>query len=173
MEQTPQTALVTGGAVRIGRALALARAFARPPREDYLVCTRGFPLPRWRELRRQVLQAAVTWGLWMGSELAQVAVSEGLAAVPWGHQENLERRSMKPVTLIEALTDIYEVVIVKTGRIGVTSTLPVFSGIDCRLVLVTGDRSDRQTVQSALGEAATLGYEVGQMVSAPAQRSVA
>lgn len=100
-------------------------------------------------------------------------VSEGLAAVPWGHQEALERRSMKPVTLIEALTDIYEVVIVRTGRIGVTSTLPVFSGIDCRLVLVTGDHPDREAVQSALAEAATLGYEVGQMVSAPAQRSVA
>ncbi|MDQ3370618.1 MAG: hypothetical protein M3680_34815, partial [Myxococcota bacterium] len=37
------------------------------------------PLPRWRELRRQVLERAVAWGLWMGPELAQVAVSEGLA----------------------------------------------------------------------------------------------
>ncbi len=100
-------------------------------------------------------------------------VSEGLAAVPWGHRDTLERRSMKPVTLIEALTDIYEVVIVQTGRIGVTSTLPVFSGIDCRLVMVAGEQPDRNAVQSALAEAATLGYEVGQMVSAPAQRSVA
>lgn len=100
-------------------------------------------------------------------------VSEGLAAVPWGHQEALERRSMKPVTLIEALTDIYEVVIVTTGRIGVTSTLPVFSGVDCRLVLVAGDHAERAAVQATLAEAATLGYEVGQMVSAPRQRSVA
>ena len=100
-------------------------------------------------------------------------VSEGLAAVPWGHRDSLERRSMKPVTLIEALTDIYEVVIVQTGRIGVTSSLPVFSGIDCRLVMVAGEQPDREAVHSALAEAATLGYEVGQMVSAPAQRSVA
>lgn len=100
-------------------------------------------------------------------------ISEGLAAVPWGHREALERRSMKPVTLIEALTDIYEVVIVLTGRIGVTSTLPVFAGIDCRLVMVAGEQPDRAAVQSALAEAGTLGYEVGQMVSAPAQRSVA
>jgi uncharacterized protein involved in exopolysaccharide biosynthesis len=100
-------------------------------------------------------------------------VTEGLAAVPWGHQDAIERRSMKPVTLIEALTDIYEVVIVSTGRMGVTSTLPVFSGIDCRLVLVAGDHADREAVQAALAEAATLGYEVGQMVSAPPQRSVA
>ena len=51
----------------------------------------------------------------------------------------LERRSMKPATLIEALTDIYDVVIVTTGRMGLTSTLPVFAGIDCRLVLVGDD----------------------------------
>ncbi|HEY9012619.1 MAG TPA: GumC family protein, partial [Devosia sp.] len=100
-------------------------------------------------------------------------VSEGLAAVPWGQQAALERRSMKPVTLIEALTDIYEVVIVTTGRIGVTSALPIFAGIDCRLVLVAGDSADRDAVQSTLAEASTLGYEFGQMVSAPAERSVA
>jgi HEAT repeat protein len=34
---------------------------------------------RWRQLRRHVLDRAVSWGLWMGPELAQVAVSEGLA----------------------------------------------------------------------------------------------
>lgn len=100
-------------------------------------------------------------------------VSEGLASVPWGQQSALERRSMKPVTLIEALTDIYEVVIVTTGRIGVTSALPTFAGVDCRLVLVAGGHADRDAVQSTLAEAATLGYEFGQMVSAPAERSVA
>jgi hypothetical protein len=61
------------------RAIALARRFARPSREDYLVCARGYPLARWRELRRGVLERAVQWGIWMGSELAQIAVSEGLA----------------------------------------------------------------------------------------------
>lgn len=66
-------------AQHLRRAIAMARRFARPSREDYLVCTRGFPLPRWRELRRHVLDCAVAWGLWMGPELAQVAVSEGLA----------------------------------------------------------------------------------------------
>ncbi len=66
-------------ATKLRRAIAVARRFARPSREDYLVCTRGFPLPRWRELRRHVLDSAVTSGLWMGPELAQVAVSEGLA----------------------------------------------------------------------------------------------
>jgi hypothetical protein len=66
-------------AQQLRRAIAIARRFARPSREDYLVCARGFPLSRWRELRRHVLESAVAWGLWMGPELAQVAVSEGLA----------------------------------------------------------------------------------------------
>jgi hypothetical protein len=69
--------LDTAQAVR--RGLAIARRFARPSREDYLVCTRGYPLTRWRELRRAVLERAVQWGIWMGPELAQIAVSEGLA----------------------------------------------------------------------------------------------
>jgi hypothetical protein len=69
--------LDTAQAVR--RAIALARRFARPSREDYLVCARGYPLSRWRELRRGVLERAVHWGIWMGAELAQIAVSEGLA----------------------------------------------------------------------------------------------
>jgi len=66
-------------AQHLRRAIAIARRFARPSREDYLVCTRGFPLTRWRELRRHVVESAVAWGIWMGPELAQVAVSEGLA----------------------------------------------------------------------------------------------
>jgi hypothetical protein len=64
---------------QVRRALAIAKRFTKPAREDYLVCVRGFPLPRWREVRRRVLERAVEWGLWMGPELAQVAVSEGFA----------------------------------------------------------------------------------------------
>jgi len=71
------TPLDSAQAVR--RAIAIARRYARPSREDYLVCARGYPLARWRELRRGVLDKAVKWGIWMGPELAQIAVSEGLA----------------------------------------------------------------------------------------------
>lgn len=69
--------LATANQVR--RAMAIARRFTKPSREDYLVTVRGFPLTRWRELRTEVLARAVALGLWMGPELAQVAVSEGLA----------------------------------------------------------------------------------------------
>ncbi len=69
--------LATANQVR--RAVAIARRFIKPAREDYLVTVRGFPLARWRELRAAVLARAVAMGLWMGPELAQAAVSEGLA----------------------------------------------------------------------------------------------
>jgi hypothetical protein len=69
--------LQTVSAVR--RAMAVAKRFAKPSREEYVVCTRGFSLAAWKELRKDLLRAAVAWGIWMGPELAQVAVAEGLA----------------------------------------------------------------------------------------------
>jgi hypothetical protein len=68
-----------GTANQVRRALAIARRFARPTGEDYLITVRGYPVARWRELRRAALERAVAWGIWMGGELAQVAVAEGLA----------------------------------------------------------------------------------------------
>lgn len=98
-------------------------------------------------------------------------VREGLAEVPWGQEAELERRSPRPATLIEALTDIYEVVIVQTGRIGMSSSLSMFSGIDCRLVLVGGRSLTREMVEAAVEDAANLGYEVGQIVRAPQRQT--
>jgi uncharacterized protein involved in exopolysaccharide biosynthesis len=91
-------------------------------------------------------------------------VRDGLAEVPWGHLPTLERRSMRPTTLIEALTDIYEVVVVTTGRIGMASSLPVFAGVQGRLVLVGASHPDRASVERAVEDAANLGFEVGQIV---------
>jgi succinoglycan biosynthesis transport protein ExoP len=96
-------------------------------------------------------------------------VRDGLAEVPWGHLPALERRSLRPVTLIEALTDIYEIVIVTTGRIGMTSSLPIFAGVPCRLVLVGEPHPAREAIEAAVEDAANLGYEVGQFVH-PLQR---
>jgi hypothetical protein len=98
-------------------------------------------------------------------------VREGLAEVPWGHSATIERRSMRPLTLLEALTDIYEVVIVTTGRIGMSSALPVFSGIDCRLVLVDGREAEPGQIEAAIEDAATLGFEVAQIVAPPQRQS--
>jgi len=91
-------------------------------------------------------------------------VREGLAEVPWGRLASIEHRSMRPTTLIEALTEIYEAVIITTGRIGMTSSLPTFTGTHGRLVLVTAAHPDRATLEAAVEDAANLGMEVGQLV---------
>lgn len=94
-------------------------------------------------------------------------VHDGLAEVPWGTARKLERRSMKPVTLIEALSDLYDVVIVSTGRLSLASSLAIFSGVECRLVLVTRDIDDRLPIEAATEEAEALGFTGAQVVSPP------
>ncbi len=66
-------------AEKVRAALEQVRKLGEPAAEDYLVCTRGWPLTSWRQLRREVMTAAIHWGLALGPELARVAVSEGLA----------------------------------------------------------------------------------------------
>ena len=98
-------------------------------------------------------------------------VREGLAEVPWGHLQALERRSTRAATLIEALADIYEVVIISTGRLGLSSNLPVFAGIDGRLVLVRRSSTPASLVEAMAADAASLGFVVSPGVMVPEARS--
>lgn len=61
------------------RALQLCNTFSEPGGEEYLIQMRSYPLDRWNERRLRVLQRALEQGLWMGSVLARIAVSENLA----------------------------------------------------------------------------------------------
>ncbi|MCG8417701.1 MAG: hypothetical protein MJE77_07115 [Proteobacteria bacterium] len=67
----------TGQEVR--RALAIADRFSSSKREDYLFFIRSYPITLWRQQRRRVLERAIVFGIWLGSRLAQIAVSEGLS----------------------------------------------------------------------------------------------
>lgn len=101
-------------------------------------------------------------------------VREGLAEVPWGELATLDRRSMKPLTLIEALADIYEIVVVSTGRVGLNSTLPLFGGARARLVMVRQPSTPEALVEAVSADAATLGFDAVSSVVAPeAQAAVA
>src|SRR5690606_36319656 len=68
-----------GSARQVRRALAIADRFTKPEREEYLILVRGFPMRLWQRRRREALERGIALGLWPGSRLAQVAVSEGLA----------------------------------------------------------------------------------------------
>jgi uncharacterized protein involved in exopolysaccharide biosynthesis len=100
-------------------------------------------------------------------------VSEGLAEVPWGTLPTLERRSMKPVTLIEALSDIYEAVIVVTGRVGMGSSLPVFAGVKGRLVLVRQPATPEPAMEAAVAEAGAIGFDAHAVAVPEPQAAVA
>ncbi|HWM86641.1 MAG TPA: CpXC domain-containing protein [Kofleriaceae bacterium] len=65
--------------VEVMRACKLVRRFSQPSGEDWLVMTRGYPMPSWQARRRAVVGRAVELGIWPGPVAAQIAVSEGLA----------------------------------------------------------------------------------------------
>lgn len=100
-------------------------------------------------------------------DVVQKSTDEGFAEVPWGHAKLMDRRSTKPVTLVEALSDIYEVVILMTGRVGMTSTLPMFGDIGGRLVLVTGEQYDPDELEEAREQLAESGFGNADVVMSP------
>jgi uncharacterized protein involved in exopolysaccharide biosynthesis len=88
------------------------------------------------------------------------------AEVPWGQGASIDRRSAKPLTLIEALGDIYEVVVLMTGRVGLTSTLPLFSDLEGRLVLVASD-DDLADIEDLRQQLADAGFGRADLVTTP------
>ncbi|MEO8758777.1 MAG: GumC family protein [Devosia sp.] len=98
-------------------------------------------------------------------------VRDGLAEVPWGHLGTVDRRSTRAITLIEALADIYEVVIVSTGRLGLSSNLPIFAGLAGRLVLVSRNTTPAALAEAMAADAASLGFEITQGVMVPEAQS--
>lgn len=70
---------VMESANEVRRALAVAERFSIPANEEYLLMIRSYPLGLWHARRREVVERAVELGLWPGGDLAQVAVSEGIA----------------------------------------------------------------------------------------------
>lgn len=98
-------------------------------------------------------------------------VRDGLAEVPWGTLPTLDRRSDKPLTLVEALGDIYEVVIVSTGRIGINSSLPLFSGGRACLAPVRQPGTPEAMVEAVSADAASLGFDIMPAVMVPEPES--
>lgn len=72
-------------------------------------------------------------------DVVQKSADQSFAEVAWGQGDRIDRNSTKPSTLVEALGDIYEVVLVLTGKVGSRSTLPVFADLGGRVVLVTAE----------------------------------
>lgn len=81
-----------------------------------------------------------------------------VALVPWGQGARLDPRSSAPLTLVQALLDIFDVVLVATGRPGMASSLPAFAGLSGALV-VGGAHDAGPRARSAIKvDAAALGF---------------
>ena len=80
-------------------------------------------------------------------DVVQKSADNSFAEVSWGRGETIARNSNRPLVLTEALTDIYEVVVVLTGRVDRGSTLGMFSELGGRIILVAGDEEDADLAQ--------------------------
>ena len=100
-------------------------------------------------------------------DVVHKSADNSFAEVPWGTGRVLSRSSTKPLTLVEALGDIYEVVVLITGRVGMNSSLPFFSGIDGRLVLVAGPNDDLNAVAEKRQMLLDAGFERCEVATAP------
>ncbi len=100
-------------------------------------------------------------------DVVQKSADNSFAEVPWGQGRAIDRTSGKPLILVEALGDIYEVVVLMTGRVGAGSTLPLFDGLDGRLVLVAGDDDDIDAVSQTREKLLSAGYRRCEVVAAP------
>ncbi len=94
-----------------------------------------------------------------------------LVEVYWGTMPAIDYGSPKPLTLIKALGDICEIVVVFAGHADDAAGLALFSGAGAALVLVSGRPMDARAKTTALGEAAALGFENSRLVVAPVQKT--
>ncbi|MGV3490903.1 MAG: GumC family protein [Devosia sp.] len=99
-------------------------------------------------------------------EVLQLA-GDNIAEVKWGRQAALDLSSTRPLMLIEALADIYHVVIVDTGRAGTASNLPLFANAKGSVVLVADEAEGPVTIGQARREIAALGFAVDRVVTLP------
>ena len=92
-------------------------------------------------------------------EVVHKSADNSFAEIPWGTGRSIARKSSKPATLIEALGDIYEVVVLLTGRVGMNSTLPMFAGLNGRVVLVADAKDDSTAVADTRTQLIEAGFD--------------
>lgn len=100
-------------------------------------------------------------------DVVQKSADNSYAEVVWGRSAAIESMSSKPLTLVEALGDIYEVVMVLTGPIGGQSTLDAFAELGGRVVLVMGDEGEADDAEEARRQLLAAGLGQVDIVAQP------
>ncbi|WP_172122909.1 GumC family protein [Devosia sp. 919] len=106
-------------------------------------------------------------------EVVHKSADNSFAEVPWGQSPMLDRRSTRPVTLVEALGDIYEVVVLLTGPAGPNSTLPMFEALDGRVILVTASIDNVDQIEQTREQMLEAGFGLVEVASFPEERVAA
>ena len=102
-------------------------------------------------------------------DVVHKSADNSFAEVPWGKGRVISRASAKPLTLVEALGDIYEVVVLMTGKVGMSSSLPFFDGLDGRLLVVAGPSDDLDAVAETRQILIDAGFDNCEIAAAPAR----
>jgi polysaccharide biosynthesis transport protein len=98
-------------------------------------------------------------------------VGENLAEVQWGRLGTLDLQSSRPLTLIEALAEIYHIVVVDTGNVRDGLNLAAFAGANASVVIVPSIDTPAATIAAARQEIAALGFTSSRVVHLAAARA--
>ncbi len=102
-------------------------------------------------------------------DVVHKSADNSFAEVPWGRLAALDINNTRPLTLVEALGDIYEVVIVNTGVLGPGTPLSVLAELGGRLVLVPTTSEDVASLVTAREGLRDVGFDAVEIVAPPAQ----
>jgi len=86
------------------------------------------------------------------------------AVVPWGQQAKIDFGSRRCLILVEALADIFEIVLVDAGRIGLSSSLPAFAGRDSLVLLVVDANASSADIEAARADIQAIGFDEVEVV---------
>ncbi len=81
------------------------------------------------------------------------------ALVPWGQHPKIDFGSRRCLVLVDALADIFELVLVDTGRVGLSSALPAFVGRDSLVLLVADEETSLADIDKANADIQSIGFD--------------
>jgi len=81
------------------------------------------------------------------------------ALVPWGQMSNIGFNTERCDTLVKALLDVFQTVVVNAGGAGIGSSLPVFAGSDALIVLAIPGQTSIAETDRIRRDIESLGFE--------------
>jgi hypothetical protein len=81
------------------------------------------------------------------------------AVVPWGQKDKINFNTERCGTLIDALRDVFETVVINAGGAGIGSSLPVFSGLDALILLAVPPQTPIAETERIRRDVETVGFK--------------